>query len=289
MCLLNPKVDLAFKKLFGSEENKDLLKSLLNAILPPHEQLTELELKNPYNLTDYIDGKLSILDIKAVDEKGKWYDIEMQVEPLRHYGQKALYYWGKVFTGQIDSGELYSKLHKTIVISILDFIYFPHDERHHRIFSLRDIETYEICKGLDYMDLHFIELKKFKKELKEIKTTLDRWVTFLNNAYKYEKNKIPEELAADKEVQKAIEKLDLMYLDKKEREYYEAAQKTMRDSAEALLTAKEEGREAGREEGREAGEKAKAVEMAKRLKKENEPVEKISTYTGLSKEEIKDL
>jgi len=285
MCLINPRVDLAFKKLFGSEENKDLLKSLLNAILPPHEQLAELELKNPYNLADYIDGKLSILDIKAVDEKGKWYDIEMQVEPLKHYGQKALYYWGKVFTGQIESGELYSELRKTIVISILDFIYFPHDERHHRIFSLRDIETHGICRGLDYMDLHFIELKKFKKELKDIKTTLDRWVTFLNNAYTYEKDKIPVELASDKEVQKAIEKLDLMYLNKKEREYYEAAQKAMRDSAEALLTAKEEGRE----EGREEGEKNKAVEMAKRMKKENEPVDRISTYTGLSKEEIEKL
>jgi len=80
---------------------------------------------------------------------------------------------------------------------------------------------------------------------------------------------------------KAIEKLDLMYLDRKEREYYEAAQKAMRDSAEALITAKEEGRE--------EGEKNKAVEMARRMKKESEPAEKISTYTGLSKKEIKDL
>jgi predicted transposase/invertase (TIGR01784 family) len=277
VCLINPKVDLAFKKLFGSEENKDLLKSLLNAILPPNEKLSELQLKNPYNLADYMEGKLSILDIKAVDEKGKWYDIEMQVEPLRHYGQKALFYWGKVFTNQIESGGLYSKLNKTIVISILDFIYFPNDERHHRIFSLRDIETHETCTGLDYMDLHFIELKKFKKGLKEIKTTLDRWITFLNNAYKYEKGKIPGELAKDKEVQKAIEKLDLMYLNEKEREYYEAAQKAARDSAEALITAKEEG------------EKKKAVEMAKMLKENGVDISLIVKSSGLSKEEIEKL
>ena len=115
MCRINPKVDLVFKKLFGSEENKDILQSLINALLPREEKISQLELKNPYNLADYIAGKLSILDIKAVDEKGKWYDIEMQVDPLGYYGQKALFYWGKVFTAQIDSGELYSQLNKTIL------------------------------------------------------------------------------------------------------------------------------------------------------------------------------
>ncbi len=278
MCRINPKVDLVFKKLFGSEENKDILKSLVNSILPQEEQLIDLTLKNPYNLADYIDGKLSILDIKAVDEQGRWYDIEMQVEPLDYYGQKALFYWGKVFTGQIDSGELYSKLHKTIVISLLDFIYFPGDHRYHRIVSPRDIETHEKIAGLDFMDLHFVELKKFTKELKELRTTLDRWVTFLNNAYKYEKDNIPSELLVEKEVKKAIEKLDVMYLSEKEREYYEAEQKAFRDRAEALRTAKAEGIKEGITEG--------IKEMAKKLKTENVDIAVISKVSGLSAEDI---
>jgi predicted transposase/invertase (TIGR01784 family) len=281
MCLLNPKVDLAFKKLFGSEENKDLLKSLVNSIMPPEEQIEDLELKNPYNLADYIDGKLSILDIKAVDAKGRWYDIEMQVEPLGYYGQKALFYWGKVFTGQIESGELYSNLKKTIVISIMDFIYFPNDRRYHRMVVPLDTDTKEQYDTLDFMALHFVELKKFKKELKEITTALDRWATFLNNAYKYEKNKIPAELLKDKAVKKAIEKLDVMYLSEKEREYYEAAQKAMRDSAEALRTAKEKGKEEGRKEEK--------IEIARQLKQEGIAIGIIENSTGLSKEEIEKL
>ena len=68
MCRINPRVDFAFKKLFGSEENKDLLISLLNAILCEPEPIVDLELKNPYNLADYKAGKMSILDIKALDE-----------------------------------------------------------------------------------------------------------------------------------------------------------------------------------------------------------------------------
>ncbi len=284
MCRINPKVDLVFKKLFGSEENKDLLKSLVNSLMPEEEQLTEITLKTPYNLADYIDGKLSILDIKARDEKGRLYDIEMQVEPLRHYGQKALFYWGKVFTDQLEVGGMYSKLNKTIVISILEFAYFqdaPEEERYHRIVSLRDIATHQKYKSLDYMDLHFVELKKFHKDLKDVKTTLDRWITFLNNAYQYEKNRMPEELASDREVKKAIEKLDVMYLNEKERQYYEAAQKAQRDSSEALMTAKEEGRE--------EGEIAKAKKMAKKMLAQGESIGKIMDYTDLTEEEIHSL
>ncbi|MEL7597757.1 MAG: Rpn family recombination-promoting nuclease/putative transposase, partial [Clostridiaceae bacterium] len=79
MCRINPKIDLAFKKLFGSEENKDLLISFINSILIEEEQIKDITIKNPYNVSNYINGKMSILDIKAVDEKGKWYDIEIQV------------------------------------------------------------------------------------------------------------------------------------------------------------------------------------------------------------------
>ena len=65
MCKINPRVDFAFKKLFGSEENKDLLISLINAIVSEQEQVCEVTLKNPYNLADYRAGKMSILDSKS--------------------------------------------------------------------------------------------------------------------------------------------------------------------------------------------------------------------------------
>ena len=80
MCRINPRVDFAFKKLFGSEENKDLLISLINAIVTEEDTVEDVELKNPYNLADYQAGKMSILDIKAKNKQtGKWYNIEMQV------------------------------------------------------------------------------------------------------------------------------------------------------------------------------------------------------------------
>jgi predicted transposase/invertase (TIGR01784 family) len=321
MCQINPKIDLAFKKLFGSEGNKDILKSLINSMLSEDEQIVDLELKNPYNFADYLDGKLSILDIKAVDQRGRWYDIEMQVESQGDYGQRALYYWRKVYTGQIDVGELYYKLKETVVISLLNFIYFPDDERYHRVIVPLDLKSKEKYPELDFMALHFVELRKFDKELKNINTNLERWVTFLNRAYEYEINNIPEELAKDEAVKKAIETLDVMYLSKKEREFYELEQKALRSRAEELRTAIEEGREQGLEKGLQAGmqkgmqkglkkgfekgiekgieqgieqgiekgEINKALEMARKMKARGLYINTISEVSGLAQGEIETL
>ena len=90
MCRITPRVDFAFKKLFGSEENKDLLISLINAIVSEKEQVSDLELKNPYNLADYQAGKMSILDIKARNRNGRWYNIEMQISQDLYFDKRAI-------------------------------------------------------------------------------------------------------------------------------------------------------------------------------------------------------
>jgi len=281
MCRINPKVDIVFKKLFGSEENKDLLLSLINSILPQNEQITEIELANPYNIADYIDGKISILDIKAKDSDGKLYDIEMQVGEQGYYGKRSLYYWGKTYTGQIDTGEMYSKLKKTIVISILDFKYFKDDDRVHRIIRAKDVESNEEYQELDCFELHFIELKKFSKELSALTTTLDRWITFLTKAYEYEKGNVPEELSKDPAVKKAIEKLDVIYLDAKERLIYEQEQKQMWDEQEKMRTAEAKGVAKGIEKGK--------FVIAQSMKDKGLSNELIIEITGLSLDDLKEL
>ena len=123
MCRLNPKVDFAFKKLFGSEENKEILISFINAIISEENQIKSLELKNPYNISNYRKGKMTILDIKAVDEKGNWYDIEMQIVEQGFYDKRALYYWSKAYSDQNESGDNFEILRKTIGINILNLNY----------------------------------------------------------------------------------------------------------------------------------------------------------------------
>ena len=286
MCRINPKVDIVFKKIFGSEENKDILLSFINSVLPQDEQIVELTLQNPYNLSDYAQGKLSILDIKATDEEGKLYDIEMQVGEQGYYGQRALYYWGKTYTNQIDvEGELYSKLKKTIVISVLDFKYFEDNSRYHRAILAKDRDTNDCYPELNYFEMHFVELPKFNKELPALQSTLDRWATFLTKAYDLEKGSIPKELAEIPEVKKAIEKLDTIYLNSEERELYEAEQKATWDEQEKMRTAEEKGIEKGIERGVER----EKVNTARNLLLLDIPIEKIVKATGLSKDEIEGL
>ncbi len=290
MCRINPKVNIVFKKLFGSEENKDILLSFINSVLPSDEQINEIMLTNPYNLPDYMNGKLSILDIKAVDENGKLYDIEMQICEQGYYGKRALYYWGKTYTNQIDSGEMYSKLKKTIIISILDFDYFNDNKkpRVHRAILAKDRDTNDSYEELSCFELHFIELQKFHKKLSQLRTSLDRWVTFLTRAYEYDKNNIPKELAKDSEIKKAIVKLDVLYLNKKEQEIYEAEQKAVWDEKEKMRTAKQQGIEQGIEQERNRNLQ-KTIKIAKELLKSGMNIEKVSELTGLSIMEIKKL
>lgn len=245
MCRLNPKVDFAFKKLFASPENKDILISFINSVVSENEQIKDIELKNPYNIANYRKGKMTILDIKAVDEKGSWYDIEMQLAEQSFYDKRAFYYWAKVYSDQIESGDDFELLRKTIAINILDFNYVD-EEDFHNVYKVYNENTKKEFSNL--FEMHFIELNKFKKDYKELKTKLDRWVAFLNRAYEIDKDKIPEELAVDEAVKKAIEKLDVMYLDSEERELYENDLKRLRIHKAELKTAESKGRQEGRKE-----------------------------------------
>ncbi|NOW85422.1 putative transposase/invertase (TIGR01784 family) [Clostridium beijerinckii] len=281
MCKLNPKVDFAFKKLFGSEENKCILISFINSIISEENQIKNIELKNPYNISNYRKGKMTIIDIKAVDEKGIWYDIEMQIAEQGYYDKRALYYWSKVYSDQIESGDDFELLRKTIGINILDFNYLK-EEDFHNIYRMYNEKTKE--EFSDLFEMHFIELNKFKKDYKDIKTALDRWVSFLNRAYEIDKDEIPKELGEDENIKIAIEKLDIMYLDKEEREIYENDLKALRIHKAEIKTAEEKGIKKGREEG----EKKKAFEIAKNLLDvlDNET---IAIKTGLTIDEIEKL
>ncbi len=282
MSNINPKIDLVFKKLFGTEQNINLLKSLVNSILPENEQVTSLELKNTYNPSDYLSGKISYLDIKATDENGKWYDIEIQVAPFDFFGFRLLFYWAKMYK----SKQTYDDLRKTIVISLINFNYFVDDEgqeRYHRRIGLTDLDTGKIYEQTDGLELIFVELKKFQKELPEIHSTLERWITFLNKAHEYSKDNLPKELATE-EIKKAMEELEVMYFNEKEQEHFESQQRRYLDE-ESL--AKQEQRKI--EEAVNEAVDNRNIEIAKSLKSKNISTDIIIETTGLTKDQIDKL
>ena len=310
MSNINPRVDIAFKKIFGVEENKDLLISLINSIVSESDQVTDLTLLNPYNPKNFRTDKLSILDIKAQGVTGKKFNIEIQITDEADYDKRALYYWAKLYTEQLKSGEDYSKLSKAIGIHILNFTSIPKVEKYHNVFHITEKES-----NLSYfkdLELHTIELKKFSDNSDEeltdivakIKNTLDVWVTFLTRNDLLNPDNLPKELN-DAKLKKAINVLEVMNFSEQERSAYEDHLKWLRIEANTIKNYEERGEARGREEGRVEGEKigeergiekglkegerVKAIEIARRMLEDNMPIDVIVKYSGLKDEEITTL
>ncbi|MDX8414251.1 MAG: Rpn family recombination-promoting nuclease/putative transposase [Mariprofundales bacterium] len=260
MCYINPRIDFAFKKLFGSEENKDLLISLINSIVGEEDQVVDIELKNPYNLADYQSGKISILDIKAVDASGRWFNVEMQVNQDLDFDKRAIYYWSKLVTEQLSEGVMFRELRKTISINILGFNYVENNDGFHSIYQIMNVETGASDRLHDLFELHYIELKKFTKTYSEIASALDRWATFLTRAHDLKKESLPIQLQSDTAVVKAVHAVDRMF-DEDERKVYEVRMQAIAqiesslasERAHALETGFHDGREEGLQEGRQEG------------------------------------
>lgn len=232
MTVINPRIDFAFKKLFGSEENKDILISLINAIVSAEDQVADLQLENPYNQKEHLSDRGSILDIKATDQAGRQYNIEMQITDQVYYNQRALYYWSKLYSSQLQSGNCFSDLKKTISINILNFNYFNSEPDYHNVFKILSVKSHK--SYFEDLELHFIELNKFDSDLNHhIKTTLDRWSKFLNRA-SYFDDKLPEDLSIEPAIEKAFNSLTNLSMNKKEREMYEAQLKWFRDESGAI-------------------------------------------------------
>jgi predicted transposase/invertase (TIGR01784 family) len=272
---ITPRIDIVFKKLFGVEENKDLLMSLINSIISDADQVDKIEILNPYNEKNFKNDKLSILDIKARNKKSKQlFNIEMQISNEGHYDKRALYNWSKLYAGQLFNKGKYVDLKKTIGIHILNFSSvtkkllstlkqdtdFTYDNRYHYQFNMRE-KTIPF-NYFDDIELHVIELSSFENReaedelaafLPKIKSSLDRWVMFLTKQEFLIPEKLPKQLNRP-EIKKALQVMKLMSLNKEERGAYEDHLKWLRIQEDTLdkryLDGKIEGRIEGKAEGR---------------------------------------
>ena len=178
---LDPKSDMVFKKLFGSSAHKNILMSFLNSVLERGEGLhiVDVVINDPSNVAETPLSKASIVDVRCTDQQNNQYIIEMQVISQKDYAARAQYYSALALGRQLGSGEKYEKLVPVIFVGILNFALFETKNymSHHVIL---DNKTY--TRELKHLEFHFIELKKFSKELEELNTILDKWIYFLRNA-----------------------------------------------------------------------------------------------------------
>jgi predicted transposase/invertase (TIGR01784 family) len=181
MKFVDVKNDVAFRKIFGNEQKKVILISFLNAVLglEGQDRIKDVTLLNPFQLPRIAGEKSSIIDIKATNERGATFIVEMQVAEPAGFEKRVLYYTSKDYAGQIHIGEEYPKLRPVYFIGVLDFKYFS-GKNYLSSHLIVDEETGE-CVFTD-MKFRFIELPKFNKKAPELKNIIDKWTFFIKNA-----------------------------------------------------------------------------------------------------------
>jgi predicted transposase/invertase (TIGR01784 family) len=175
------KNDITFRKIFGNDNRKEALISFLNAVLAfkGKQKIVEVKIMDPYQLPKLRGGKVSIIDVKATDQAGRHYIVEMQVGELDGFAKRVLFYFSKSYSEQIKRGDFYRQLKPVIFIGILDYSFSINSKyiSRHRIL---DVETHEHL--LQDVEFNFVELPKFNKELNELETLTEKWIYFIKNA-----------------------------------------------------------------------------------------------------------
>lgn len=298
-------MDIAFKKIFGVEENKDLLILLINSIVSEEDQVVDVTLLNPYNAKNFKKDKLSILDIKAKGTDGKRFNIEIQISDEADYNKRALYYWAKLYTEQLKEAEDYGQLSKAIGIHILNFTSIPASDKYHNVFHI--VEKDNGARYFKDLELHTIELKKFTDAVSnqlsdvvsKIKTSLDIWVAFLTKYSLFDKDNLPENLEHTG-LKKALGVLEVMNFSEDEKEGYESHLKWLRIQTNTIKKYEQHARDEGRVEGEAIGEARGLAEGEIKLNKERREIATnlfkqsigigiVIMSTGLTREEIEEI
>jgi len=264
---INPKTDFAFKKIFGSENSKDILISFLNALLYDSQPTIEsLHIFAPYSAPRIRGLKETYLDVKANLNDGTKVIIEMQVLNVEAFEKRILYNAAKAYSTQLETAEQYVMLNPVIALTITDFEMFEDFSKVISRFILKEREFLSDYLSYD-IELVFVELPKFKKSLNELETLTDKWLYFLKTAR--DLNAVPETMEAVPEINKAFAIASKANLNRDELEDLERQEVYIQDRRGAISKAvrigTEKGRKQGREEGREEGIKTGQIALIVRL------------------------
>ena len=274
--VVSAKLDIIFKKIFT--ENEDMLQSFLADILDiPYDDIQDIIVAKQELTPETIDGKFSRLDLnlKVAD---KLINVEIQLKGDNDYRDRTLFYWAKLYTSELKSGETYGQLKKTICINIINFNMFDRSDYHTEIVtSIKD--TGEIFS--DKFSIHFFELKKVGKKVNP-NNRRELWMQFLNASSEEEFEVLKQTNVPI--MNKAVNIIYDLSEDTKIREMTRLREKALHDEASALANAKNEGKAEGRAEGISIGEAKGRAEG--KAEAETDIIKKMKAY-GMSEEQIK--
>ena len=275
---LSPKLDVVFQALFGEVGNESITKGFLETILERKIDSIDLS-RNPILRREFKDEKLGVLDIIAKLDKNEICNIELQIVDKKNIIERILYYWSRLYSRQIKSGEDYKILQKAIVILITDFKIENLEELdyHSRWKIMEDKQGKKIILT-QKLEIDIIELPKIIGKEKEQDNLLD-WLYFLENP---KSERVTEKMKENENLKEAVKKLDNLSEDEKMQRIADLRQKAIMDE-KAIY---EKGLEVGIEKGIMEGSQKEKIEIAKKMLELKIDKETIAEATGLTEQEI---
>ena len=306
MRYLDPKADLTFKRVFG--EHKDLVISLLNAMLPlaDNELIEEVEYLPAELVPDNPVRKYSIVDVRCRDRRGRQFLVEMQMVWSQEFMQRVMFNAAKAYVRQGDKAMQFKYLEPVYSLNLVNDIYEPELEEFYHYYRMVHVEHSD--RVIEGLHLVFVELPKFTPHTFTEKKMQALWLRYLTEISSNSRT-VPADLLDVPEINKAVQVLEESAYNDAELYSYdkfwdmirvenalfdEGFGKGMQQGREqGILQGREQGREEGilqgREEGREEGRKLERIETPRNLKKLNIATLTIAQATGLSPEEISAL
>lgn len=294
MKFLDVKTDFAFKKVFGSEESKDLLLSFLNAVLYSEgaRHIADLTIVDPYSVPLLKGMKDTYVDVKAKLDDGSQVIIEMQV--LNHAGleKRVLYNAAKHYSVQLQQGEQYSLLNPVVALTIVDFSLFdvvPKDVKPSPYLSrFKLLETQTLTEYNGDIELVFIELPKFTAAQDQLQALQDKWIYFIKNAGSLQL--IPSGLNASPDLQRAFDLVNEANMTPSELEAQHKRKEFIMIQRTAVEKATDDGLAKGMEQGitkgLEEGMVLKAQEIARAMLANGLDAEMVTKLSGLTSTQV---
>lgn len=271
---INPFTDFGFKKLFGEEPNKDLLIDFLNELLRDKQQVQDLTYLKNDHIGSVETDRTAVFDLYCQNKTGERFIIELQKVRQNYFMDRSIYYSTFAIQDQAIKGKEWDyRLQHVYTIGIMDFCF---DETHPKKFNheakLMEIDLKEVL--YDKLTFIYLEMPKFNKTEQELVTHFDKWLYLIKNLHTFQE--IPEVLQ-EHIFRKTFEIAEVSKLNKEDMIKYQDSLKAYRDFNNSIKTAVNTAI---------SDEKRK---IAKAMKADNQSIELIMKYTGLSSEQIKNL
>jgi predicted transposase/invertase (TIGR01784 family) len=278
---INPFTDFGFKKLFGTELNKDLLIDFLNQVLPEKHQIQDLTYARTEHLGNSEADRKAVFDLYCIGANGDRFIVEMQKAKQNFFKDRSVYYASFPIQEQAKKGDWNYQLSAVYMVGILDFV-FSEDEDEHLVCHQVQLKDQINRVFYDKLTFIYLEMPNFNKNEAELETNFDRWMYVLQQLPSLENR--PAALK-DRIFQKVFETAEIAKFSTDDKVKYEESLKYYRDLKNVVDTSYEEGKAEGKEEGKEE----RNIEIARQMKSDGESIEKIIRYTGLSAQDIENI